>query len=357
MGVVAKVISGSFGKIIARQKSSYSIELGELLVSESNGQKIILQVYDLVYGSQLSQSALELASGLSLEENPELEFMDFGMRNYTLALLKGVLTVINRRPRVPKTLPSFFSDLRQIKEEDLPFFSQPKSPIFLGKLRSGTKVLNIDVFVDADKALSHHILVSAQTGKGKSNLVKVLLYKAMGRCEAGFLVLDPHDEYYGRHSLGLKDHPRAGDKLVYYTPGKVPVGCRELVFHIGLLKPEHLEGAVQLSDAQWQAVAAYYRTYKENWVEAIMLEKDIKVGFLEATINVVKRRLMQLLDLRVVEGKVECKGIFSTSAGRSTIADICKEVEAGKVVIVDTSLFSKSVEVLVGSLISTELFK
>ncbi|PIN72776.1 ATPase, partial [Candidatus Woesearchaeota archaeon CG10_big_fil_rev_8_21_14_0_10_45_5] len=55
MAAVAKVISGDFGRIIAREKSGNSIELGELLVSERGDLKIILQVYDLIYGSQISQ--------------------------------------------------------------------------------------------------------------------------------------------------------------------------------------------------------------------------------------------------------------------------------------------------------------
>ncbi len=62
-----QVISGEFGKILIRQKSNEKIELGELLVAESDNNKILLQVYDLVYGSQISQQNLELISGLQLE--------------------------------------------------------------------------------------------------------------------------------------------------------------------------------------------------------------------------------------------------------------------------------------------------
>ena len=59
--IKGQVISGEFGKILIRQKSDQNLELGELLVSESKDNKIILQVFDLLYGSQISQQNLELS--------------------------------------------------------------------------------------------------------------------------------------------------------------------------------------------------------------------------------------------------------------------------------------------------------
>ena len=46
-----QVVSGEFGKIVVRQKSSERFELGELVVADSSKGKVILQVYDLLYGS------------------------------------------------------------------------------------------------------------------------------------------------------------------------------------------------------------------------------------------------------------------------------------------------------------------
>ena len=63
-----QVISGEFGKILVRQKSDSNLELGELLVAESGNNKILMQVFDLIYGSQISQQNLELISGMKLEE-------------------------------------------------------------------------------------------------------------------------------------------------------------------------------------------------------------------------------------------------------------------------------------------------
>ncbi|MBI2661002.1 ATP-binding protein, partial [Candidatus Woesearchaeota archaeon] len=44
------------------------------------------------------------------------------------------------------------------------------------------------------------------------------------------------------------------------------------------------------------------------------------------------------------------------SSGFNTISDICKQLEDGRLVIVDTSSFSGSVELLIGSLIAHEIF-
>ncbi len=48
--------------------------------------------------------------------------------------------------------------------------------------------------------------------------------------------------------------------------------------------------------------------------------------------------------------------IFSTDAGRATIGEITKSLEAGKIVVVDTSRLSDEAELLVGSIISNEIF-
>ena len=67
--IKGQVISGEFGKITIRQKSDKNLEVGELLVADAENSKIFLQVFDLIYGSQISDKNRELISGLKLEEN------------------------------------------------------------------------------------------------------------------------------------------------------------------------------------------------------------------------------------------------------------------------------------------------
>jgi len=351
-----QVISGEFGKILIRQKAGSEIELGELLVADGSDFKILLQVYDLVYGSQISQQNLELISGLRLEEGSNLEFMDANLRNYTLAYLKPMLSISSGEGKLCKTLPGFFSTVRGVEKEDLNFLVKPKNPLFVGKLRSGSRVLDFDIFLPGEKVFSHHMLIPASTGKGKSNLCSVMLWNCVGAGYAGILVLDPHDEYYGRSGLGLKDHPEK-EKVVYYSPNPI-VGGKSLKINFTFLKPNHFHGVVNFSDPQWQMMNAYYKKFSSNWISAMLEEQEIEgVSFMEGTVAVVKRVLMGVLGLSMSSGQIYCSGVFDVNAGMNTVPDICLELEEGKIAVVDTSSFAGSIEILIGSIITSEVFK
>ncbi len=351
-----QVISGDFGKIIARQKSGQSIEIGELLIADSVDGKILLQVYDLVYGSQISQQNLELISGMKLEENTEFELFDANLRNYMLAMMKSLVTIKDKNAFVSKSLPSFFSEVREIKEEDLSFLTKPKNPLFVGNLRSGSKLLDVPIYLDGEKVFSHHILIAGTTGRGKSVLVSNLLWNSVGR-GFGILVLDPHDEYYGRNKIGLKDNTYK-ENIVYYTAKNAPIGTNTLRINLDVIKPHHFDGVVDFSDAQRQCLNLYYKEYGDKWIEAIILEKELRIGkvFKDDTMAVVKRRLLYLLDLEFVNNQLFCNGVFQLNSGFTTISDICKNLEDSKIVIIDTSNFSGAVELLIGSLIANEVF-
>lgn len=354
----ALIISGELGKIVARQKTSEQIEIGELLVTEDKGSKIIYEVVDLLFGSQISQQNLELMSGIKLEHdlNHDLELLDEELRSYGLAILKPILFVNNSKSILCKTLPRFFSEVRDLQKDDLTFLTKPEDSICFGKLRSGSKLVDVDIYLPGKDVFSHHILISGTTGRGKSVLMSNLLWDSVDKDYCGILVLDPHDEYYGRNKLGLKDH-LMNNKVVYYTHRNVPVGCKTLKFNLECIKPSHFNGAVNFSDAQKQAMSAYYKKYGHKWVEAVILEKPLDVNFHEATIGVIKRRLLNLLDLDFNGTQLFCNGIFSLNAGETTIFDICNELEQGKKVVIDTSSFSGSIEILIGSLVTNEIFR
>lgn len=356
--IKGQIISGEFGKIIARQKSGQSIEIGELLVAESNDAKILLQVYDLIYGSQISQQNLEMISGMRLEENTEdFGLFDANLRNYMLAMMKGLVIIKGNHAFVSKLLPAFFSELREINESDLVFLTKPKNPLFVGNLRSGSKLLDVPIYLDGEKVFSHHILIAGTTGRGKSVLVSNLLWNSIGRGYCGILVLDPHDEYYGRNKIGMKDHPYK-ENIVYYTSKNAPIGTNTLRINIDIIKPFHFDGVVDFSDAQKQALNLYHKEFGGKWIEAIILEKELRMGkvFKDDTMAVVKRRLLYLLDLEFTNNQLFCNGVFQLNSGFTTISDICKHLEEGRIVIIDTSNFSGAVELLIGSLIANEIF-
>jgi len=353
--VKGQVLSGKFGEIIIRQKSDEEFELGELLIAEKDNTKILLQIYELAYGSQISEQNLELISGMKLEENSEIDFFDEKLRNYKLAFAKNLITIDKDNIKTAKILPGFFSEVREIKEQDLPFLKKPDNPLFIGNLRSGSKVMDLSIFLQGKDVLSHHVLIPASTGKGKSNLTSVMLWNLVDEDYCGLLVLDPHDEYYGRNSLGLKDHAKK-EKVSYYTSENVPPGCKTLKINLKTIKPNHLD-FMDWSIPQKDALSLFYKKFGEKWIESIILEKPIeKADIHEGTLSVLRRRLMNLLDIEFDSSRLYCKGVFDLNAGETILKDISKELEESKIVIVDTSSFPSNVEILIGSLITAEIF-
>lgn len=352
------IISGQFGDICVREKSTEKIELGELLIAETAEGQILLEVFDLVFGSQLSQQQLELVSGLKLEEDTAVQLMDASMRNYVLARAKNIIAIKEKKAVACKILPNFFSAVREIRDDDASFFSQVKNPLMVGLLRSGSKTVNIPIVLDGKEVLSHHILVSGTTGKGKSVLMKNLLWECIDKDFCGLLVLDPHDEYYGRTGAGLKDHRAARERIVYYSSSPLPEG-RSLKIHLGLVKPQHFNGVMDWSDAQQEALVAFYRDFDDGWIEAILTGKlPSSIKFAESTIEVVKRRMMHLLGVEMVsQNDIACRGVFDRVSGKTTLNEIVEDLDAGKKVIVDTSELNGAVELLIGSLIAHEILQ
>jgi len=334
--------------------------MGELLISENAQNKIIFQVVDIVHSSQVSQSNIEYISGMKIEENADIELMDEHLRYYTIAELKGILAIENGKTKLNKRLANFFSEVRNLKKEDIDFLTEPKNPLYMGKLRSGSQVIDVDLSLDGKEVLSHHILVAATTGRGKSNLTSCILWNLLNHDYAGVLVLDPHDEYYGRNKVGLKDHPNS-DKVSYYTPSNPPQGSRTLKINLSKIKPEHFRGALNMSDAQNDAIYTYYKKFKQNWIKQLFCGEEIMINgrpiIHETTLNVVRRKLMNILNINVQETDLDCNGIFDEISGESTIVDICNDLENAKVVIIDTSIFGGNLEILIGSMIATEIFR
>jgi DNA helicase HerA-like ATPase len=356
--IAGQVVGGDVASILIREKSGNKIELGDLLVAdESDNNYLILKVFNLGYGSQISQSARELAAGLKLEGyGTGIEFMDPKLRNYTLAHVKAVARVTKGVARIPKVLPTFFSSVRYANKNDLAFLAEPpNNPVYLGKIRSGSKVLDVDVYLDGESFFTHHVLIPATTGRGKSNLVKVMLWSSLDEGKFGILVLDPHDEYYGRDGLGLKDHPSAKRNLLYYSSDATP-GTNTLVINLKTLEPEHFEGIVEFTDAQEEAISTYNKEYKEDWVEKIVLGTEVK-NVDRRTVKVLQRKLRTSLGVSAKDGEVVCDSeVFSTTAGESTLRDIVGALEKGKIAVIDTSRLSDEAELLIGSIIASEVF-
>ncbi|MFW6026088.1 MAG: ATP-binding protein, partial [Candidatus Woesearchaeota archaeon] len=341
------IIGGSNQKVIIRKKSNENIELGELLISENENKKILMQVIELSYASQLSQQNIELITGISLEEKEEINFYDSNLKNYILAIAKP-LVIINEKNIIPcKKLPDFLTEVREIYEEDLEFTE--KDELYLGNLRSGSKVLNKKVILDGKKVLSHHLLISAQTGKGKSNLLKNIILNSIDIDYGSFLIFDPHDEYYRN---GIRDQ-----KVKYYSLDPLP-NTNKLSFDISLIKPSHLFDLVQFSGPQKQHMYLYYNHFKNEWVEKIL--KNIKIDSMEdeineASLSAVRRRIMSALDISIKNGKIKSNSVFKKGGSKKIFKQIISNLESNHVVI-DTSRLTDRIEKLLSMMIARKVF-
>lgn len=368
---IGNFVSGSFVKLILRQKSDQDFELGQLFVAGNDKNDYsIFQIKDLYYGSQIPENSLELMAGYALErEQSDLKIYEPELRNYVLAQSRELISVKKNLESqkyelsIPKKLPQFFSDIYELKDCHLEFFqeSQINTPLNLGKVRSGSKIMDIEVKMDALEVLKHHILIPAATGRGKSNLVKTILYDLMENDKCGKLVFDPHNEYYGSLSQkGLRDHPKSTKFLEYYTIRNV-AGHLDLRFNMRLINPGHVLSSISLTDAQSQAIVGFYRRNRENWIQAIF-SNDLQTfprpeGLDERTLDVIRRKIGLLLHIFLEDdGTISESGIYTLNGHEQITHEIVSSLTSGKTVIIDTSLFEGAEEIFIASIIVESIF-
>jgi hypothetical protein len=363
---IGSFVTGSLVKLILRQKSDQEFELGQLFIAgKDRDEYSIYQIKDLFYGSQIPVASLELMAGYGLErKRSDLKIYEPELRNYVLALAKPLIFVKNNKLFLPKKLPSFFSNIFDIDDNHLEFFKEEKieNPLNLGNIRSGSKVLKTEVRLEAKDVLKHHILIPATTGRGKSNLVKIILYNLMDNDNCGKLVFDPHNEYYGTiKQKGLKEHPKSSQFIDFYTIRPIP-GKLDLGFNVSLIEPRHVMGSLNFSQPQIEALIGFYRLHRENWIQAIFSNDTVTFsrpqGLNPNTLDVIRRRLSILLSFGFDEdNNIVENGIYTLNGYESTVSNIINSLIEGKTVIVDTSLFEGSREIFVATIIVENIFE
>ncbi len=434
LDVIGQVIGGGFGQILVRQKAGATLEIGDILVLEEKetGDNLVLSVFDLRYASQIDDKMHEMISGVTLEEDEGQPggstFYEPDIVNYVIASIRP-LARVGTAPdgdgdvpvSTPKALPPFHSTLRPARREDLAFLEKRNQDgLFVGSIRSGSEVIeDARVMLPVRDIFRHHVLIPATTGRGKSNLVKSMLWNVMDSgTRVGILVLDAHDEYYGKTGRGLKNHGRAADRLVYYTTERRTLpGARTFSINIRAVEPRHFEGIVEFSDAQLRAIHGFYATHGEDWIAAIMgaaghggdaaaaaaegphdyndagsydgapreAGADIhdssdssssssssngkggkgnrdSDGPARSTMSVVRRKLEMALGIYATGKKSRTlhsrNAVFDPDTkGASTVQDIVHDMESGKIVVLDTSQLNSAAELVVGNIVATSLLE
>ena len=361
--MIGKIIGGGVkDKVRIRLEPNANVNIGDVVIVEDGNYKYLMKIIDIYLESQIPEQFVE-----DMAAKPNKVIFDREERFYKIATAK-LLKMEKKKLLPPRDVPGFFKEVREVKKEDLKLKINGEVPI--GKLRLGSKVSDIEVSLPAKKLVSHHMLVVAATGKGKSNFAKVFLTGMTKLDGFSAIVFDPHSEYYGdKGNEGL----RSLKDVRYFTPRyKNFPGSEPLKIFADDLNPYDFIGVIELSDAQKEAMITLSKMSEKikklgevypqitNWLSALVYlpaEKLInltseKIG--KATFLVLKRKLLKALEV-----DENGDGLVFSMKKRdlpSIFERIDKYIKEGKTVIVDTSMVGEDLERIISSAILNRLF-
>lgn len=352
---VGKVIGGKVsGRIMIRLLPNTKVGVGDILLAESEEIKYFLKVSDLTISSSIPDQFVEDIAGKKLQ-NMMTEMFDVDERFYNVAEAK-VMKIIYQQQFMPsRLLPKHFVNVYKIKSDDMTFLKK-SGEIEVGYLRVGAEILkDITLSLPAENLIRHHILVSAATGKGKSNFAKVFLRGLLKTDSYSCIVFDPHGEYYGeKNTKGLRDHPKR-DKIQFFTPRNEEFpGSERLIVYAEDMNPSDFFGITNFSGAQVQAMDAFYKKFKKNWIKELIeqdaddLFKLFEEKIHKATITSLQRKIAYTMELEGGEGLVFT---LRKREEEPLFDKILSSVYDNKVIIIDTSLIGHSSEKLISSFI------
>lgn len=371
--MVLRVYGGNSSNVLAAP--SGAARLGELFVYRSDSATVLLKVIGFEYVSTIQEQFLAEMSREGVHAEP-LRLTYAGSPTTLVATLKPLGEYDGEGVRTFRGTISPGSELIEATSADLAFLER-SSGLYFGNVRSGNKRLATRVKMDPLRTVSEHILIAATTGRGKSNLLKTLLWSLLDSPGLGLVVIDPHREYY----RVLKDHTDADYKLVSFSPNPTP-GETHLAVSTKLIKPVHLMGAVNLSEAQEREAELLAKRrsgsagngssegFGEDWIEALFdgrafaeLEASNKQSDKAAATSryTLSRKLSRLLSVDT-EGSYGVFRLPSTVRkgdldGSDFLRQVCAAVDTKKVVVVDTSSLSQDAELLMGNLLAYTLLE
>lgn len=232
-----------------------------------------------------------------------------------------------------------------------------------------------------DKLRNKRTMVFAQSGFGKTNLVKVLLYNMMSNKNYGKLIFDLNGEYALRgtstYGLGDIDESLIKENLIIYTDKELPDAYKDkgrfilggkvrlnmhknlsvgdiLNFGAGFsevmksfllyLDEEGVENFVQNIDDYVNEPAALRRDFSDFFGK---MEKKGEEASARKTLMAIRKRIRHLID--------DDKGLHSNSS--TLVDDVCKYLKQGKTVIVDLSLRDNMNASIISTILVRKLFE
>lgn len=232
-----------------------------------------------------------------------------------------------------------------------------------------------DILFDIDKLRNKRTMVFAQSGFGKTNLVKVLLYHIISNTNYGKLIFDLNGEYFlrGTSTYGLGDinEQNIRNNLVVYTDkevdkkysnrftsgGEVRLNMRKhmsigdiITFGTGFssvmqnflyyLEDEQVKDFIDNIDEYVNKPQLLHRKYPDFFQK----EKDASAS---KTIAAIRKRLKPLIE--------EGSGLHRSAS--NLIEDCNNYLKQGKTVIIDLSLKDNRESSIISTILVRKLFE
>jgi len=250
--------------------------------------------------------------------------------------------------------------------------------IAIGKLCIGNDIQldKKDILFDIGKLKEKRTMIFAQSGFGKTNLMKVLIYNMIADTTYGKLIFDLNGEYFLRgiktYGLGDINEDNVRNNLVVYTDKKVDkyLTDKRFVFggkvRINMTKQLCIGDILNFSTGFSEVMKSFLLYLDDNQVEDFIanineyvndpqkLHKAFpdfwdnkKEASSRNTVAAIRKRLAYLID--------ESKGLHSDSS--TLIEDIFDYLKKGKTVIVDLSLNDNAEASIISTIIVRKLFE
>ena len=300
---------------------------------------------------------------------------------------KDFITAVRKLPTV-----SYHARHISQREYDGILNKTNENGVEIGKLCVGDDIHFEDksIMFDINKLKEKRTMIFAQSGFGKTNLMKVMLYHMIGNTEYGKLIFDLNGEYCfsSKKTVGLADvdEQKIRDNLVLYTDkkfdensykgrfihgGKVSINMREnitvgdiLSFGTGFssvmksfllyLEDTQVSDFIKRIDEYTRYPGNLHKDFPDFFGEE---EIDEKTGLpkkdtkekksARATILAIRKRISRLID--------EGKGLHSNTS--KMLENIFKYLKEGKTVVVDLSLKDSFDANVISSILIRNLFE
>lgn len=255
--------------------------------------------------------------------------------------------------------------------------SENSKPIAIGNLCIGEVIhrQKQNILFDIEKLRNKRTMIFAQSGFGKTNLMKVLLYNMISETSYGKLIFDLNGEYYLRsqktYGLGDINEKNIRDNLVVYSDKDIPKNYKDNFIYEGNVKinmHRHLTigDILNFSTGFSEVMKSFLLYLEDNEVEDFIeninkyvndpqeLHKkypdfwDAKKGTSSrTTIAAIRKRLAYLID--------ENKGLHLQKS--RLIENIFEHLKQGKTVVIDLSLKDSVDSSIISAILVRKLFE